>query len=44
VDYHLTTLGEGLLAAIEPLVTWTRAHRDEIANARHAYETRERVS
>jgi DNA-binding HxlR family transcriptional regulator len=40
VDYELTDLGAGLLAAVEPLVAWTRAHRDEIATARLRYDTR----
>ncbi len=40
VDYELTDLGAGLLAAVEPLVAWTRAHRDEIASARLRYDTR----
>jgi DNA-binding HxlR family transcriptional regulator len=40
VDYELTQLGHSLLAAIEPLVTWTRAHRDQIATARESYDTR----
>lgn len=40
VDYELTSLGESLLAGIAPLVAWTRAHRDEIAAAREAYDAR----
>jgi DNA-binding HxlR family transcriptional regulator len=40
VDYELTPLGASLLAAIDPLVAWTRAHRDEIAAARGAYDAR----
>ncbi|HEY4024329.1 MAG TPA: helix-turn-helix domain-containing protein [Pseudonocardiaceae bacterium] len=40
VDYELTQLGHSLLAIIEPLVCWTREHRDEIAQARHSYDTR----
>lgn len=40
VDYELTPLGATLLAAVEPLVTWTRVHRDEIATARTAYDER----
>ena len=39
VDYALTPLGASLLEAIAPLVTWTRAHRDEIAAARAAYDS-----
>lgn len=38
VDYALTPLGSSLLEAIGPLVTWTRAHRDEVAAARAAYD------
>jgi DNA-binding HxlR family transcriptional regulator len=38
VDYELTPLGHSLLAAIEPLVTWTRANRNHIATARDAYD------
>lgn len=41
VDYDLTPLGSSLLLAIAPLVSWTRAHRDEIATARATYDTRE---
>ncbi len=40
VDYSLTPLGATLLDAVQPLVAWTRAHRDEIASARDAYDTR----
>ena len=39
VDYALPPLGASLLEAIAPLVTWTRAHRDEIAAARAAYDS-----
>ena len=39
VDYSLTPLGVSLLDAVEPLVAWTRAHRDEIAEVRVAYDT-----
>ena len=38
VDYELTPLGRSLLGAVEPLVAWTRAHRDEIAAARARYD------
>ena len=38
VDYDLTPLGATLLDAIEPLVAWTRDHRDQIAAARTAYD------
>ncbi|NUS44053.1 MAG: helix-turn-helix transcriptional regulator [Mycobacteriaceae bacterium] len=41
VDYELTPLGHSLLATIEPLVAWTRAHRDEVAAARTEYDTRQ---
>lgn len=40
VDYELTALGATLLPAVEPLVAWTRAHRDEIASARTDYDGR----
>jgi len=38
VDYALTPLGRSLLDAVEPLVAWTRDHRDEIARARTAFD------
>jgi DNA-binding HxlR family transcriptional regulator len=41
VDYDLTPLGATLLEAVEPLVAWTRAHRDEIAAARSDYDDQE---
>src|SRR5260370_3869765 len=40
VDYELTSLGATLLGTIQPLVAWTHAHRDDIAAARRAYDTR----
>jgi DNA-binding HxlR family transcriptional regulator len=40
VDYELTPLGQSLLAAIESLVSWTRAHQHEIAVARTRYDAR----
>jgi DNA-binding HxlR family transcriptional regulator len=40
VDYALTPLGTTLLETIQPLVAWARAHRDEVAAARSAYDTR----
>ncbi|HZB42749.1 MAG TPA: helix-turn-helix domain-containing protein [Ilumatobacter sp.] len=40
VDYELTDLGAGLLGAVAPLVSWTRAHRDEISVARRDYDER----
>src|SRR6185369_12089734 len=40
VDYELTPLGATLLETIQPLVTWTRQHRGEIAEARAAYDDR----
>jgi DNA-binding HxlR family transcriptional regulator len=40
VDYELTPLGVTLLDTIQPLVAWTRAHRDEIAAARLDYDRR----
>jgi DNA-binding HxlR family transcriptional regulator len=44
VDYSLTPLGATLLDAVQPLVAWTRAHRDEIASARDTYDTRPDLS
>src|SRR3954466_13382486 len=41
VDYDLTPLGLPLLQAVEPLVAWTRDHRDEITGARSDYDERE---
>ena len=38
VDYALTPLGATLLVAVQPLVTWARANRDEIAEARVRYD------
>ena len=38
VDYELTDLGRSLLGAVEPLVTWTRAHRPNITAARAAFD------
>jgi DNA-binding HxlR family transcriptional regulator len=43
VDYELTPLGRSLLEMINPLVAWARAHRDEIAAARLAYDDRPEV-
>jgi DNA-binding HxlR family transcriptional regulator len=40
VDYELTPLGLSLLEMIQPLVAWTRIHRDEIAVARASYDRR----
>ena len=40
VDYGLTPLGETLLDAVAPLVTWTREHRYEIAAARAGFDAR----
>jgi DNA-binding HxlR family transcriptional regulator len=40
VDYALTPLGDRLLVAVDPLVAWTRANREEIAAARAAYDAR----
>lgn len=39
VEYALTPLGETLLEAIQPLVRWARAHRDEVAGARTAFDS-----
>ena len=44
VDYTLTDLGRSLLVAIEGLVAWTRAHRQEIAAARSGYDARRESS
>jgi DNA-binding HxlR family transcriptional regulator len=38
VDYDLTPLGASLLDAVAPLVTWTRQHRAQIAEARERYD------
>lgn len=38
VEYVLTPLGETLLEAIQPLVGWARAHRDEVASARTIFD------
>jgi len=38
VDYELTPLGATLLVAVQPLVAWARANRDEIATARARYD------
>ncbi|MBB4713288.1 winged helix-turn-helix transcriptional regulator [Streptomyces luteogriseus] len=40
VEYELTSLGRTLHTTIQSLVTWTEAHREEIAQARSAYDTR----
>lgn len=40
VDYELTTLGASLLDAVQPLVSWARTHRDEIAVNRTTYDAR----
>jgi DNA-binding HxlR family transcriptional regulator len=40
VDYDLSPLGRSLMTIIEPPVAWTREHRDEIATARSAYDSR----
>lgn len=44
VEYRLTPLGTGLLEAIGPLVTWTRAHRADITGAQAAYDATEGTS
>lgn len=44
VEYRLTPLGSGLLEAIGPLVTWTRAHRDDVAAAQAVYDAEAQVS
>lgn len=40
VDYELTPLGASLLDAVQPLVSWTREHRQAIAEARLDYDAR----
>jgi DNA-binding HxlR family transcriptional regulator len=40
VDYDLTPLGRDLLTLVEPLVSWTRDHREKITAARNAYDAR----
>jgi DNA-binding HxlR family transcriptional regulator len=40
VEYALTPMGATLLETIQPLVAWARAHRNEVAAARSAYDTR----
>ncbi|MEU7202762.1 helix-turn-helix domain-containing protein [Streptomyces sp. NPDC045470] len=42
VDYELTPLGATLHDTIQALVTWTEEHQEEIAEARAAYDRRER--
>ena len=39
VDYELTPLGATLLLAVQPLVAWARANRDQIATARARYDS-----
>lgn len=38
VDYQLTELGRSLLAAVTPLVAWTREHQPTVADARASYD------
>jgi DNA-binding HxlR family transcriptional regulator len=40
VEYSLTASGSTLLGALGPLVEWTRAHRDDVAVARAAFDGR----
>ena len=40
VEYRLTPLGDTLLESIQSLVHWTLDHRQEIAQARSAYDAR----
>lgn len=40
VDYELTDIGRSLLATVEPLVSWARAHGGEVAGARAAFDAR----
>lgn len=44
VDYELTPLGETVITSIQPLITWTREHRDEVAAARADYDHRATTS
>jgi DNA-binding HxlR family transcriptional regulator len=38
VEYALTPLGHTLFDAIQPLVAWSRIHRNEIAGARDTFD------
>jgi DNA-binding HxlR family transcriptional regulator len=44
VDYALTPLGATLHRTVQALVVWTEQHQNEIAAARAAYDTRDRVT
>ena len=39
VDYRLTDTGASLTHLVKALADWSIAHRDAIAEARHAYDT-----
>lgn len=39
VDYRLTETGASLTHLVKALADWSLAHRDAIAEARHAYDT-----
>lgn len=40
VDYEITPLGTTLLAAVEPLLTWSRDHRSEVDGSRTSFDGR----
>lgn len=40
VDYTLTPMGRTLMDAIQPLMEWSVAHRDDIGAARASYDAR----
>ena len=42
VDYELTNLGRSLLDAVQPLVSWSRAHRSAVAIARTDFDRQAR--
>ncbi|HEY2594841.1 MAG TPA: helix-turn-helix domain-containing protein [Chloroflexota bacterium] len=44
VEYALTPMGATLLETIQPLVAWARAHRNDVAAARSAYDSREGIA
>jgi len=44
VEYSLTSLGESLLARVEPLVQWAEENHARVRKARKAYVPREAVA
>lgn len=38
VEYALTAMGHSMKAAVEPLISWTGQHRDELQAAREEYD------